>query len=326
MVKYIAAQCERSGMAVSKLDVDVEAAIFRPHTEGDRSGNRNQQRMDIVVRSWTWELHRQAKLPAPVEYATATGPVVLLIDVFYSDAMSHLNDVAFAALNEKDVLDSLCLKHRICEVDDACDKRSHRIKHHKYDGPIAEINRLRHRDAPPMVLLPLNFDVLGHASEKARLFLNALFRLEAHRSNTNTNFTSSACFDDHDPYSRTLSASQILHDSVMSKRWREVSTLTNKSTALHIINNASSVSYSLAAKAASAARFSSQSSSTTVVLGDDDDDDGNDHVSLYSSLTASLSLSAVSGASSDINENISQVDCNSPLAALRGMVGSGDES
>ena len=113
----------------------------------------------------------------------------------------------------------------------------------------------------------------------------------------------------------------------MSKRWREVSTLTNKSTALHIINNASSVSYSLAAKAASAARFSSQqSSSTTVVLGDDDDDDGNDHVSLYSSLTASLSLSAVSGASSDINENISQVDCNSPLAALRGMVGSGDES
>ena len=324
LCNFIVAQCKRSGMATSTLDVDSEAKIFGTHTEGEHNGNRNRQRMDIVVRSWTWELHRNAGLPVPTGFRKAKGPVTLLIDVFFSDAMSHLTDVTVKDLTNAEVVNSLCSANPICDVDGACDKRSHNIKHSKYDKPIAQINAAcRHSDTPPMVLLPLNFDVLGHASRQARDFLNALFRLEVHRSNTIMNLSLSIHADDYDTRARTMSAAQIHSDNVITKRWREVSTLINKSTTLHIIRNASSVSYSLAAKAANAVRFTSQQPNATVTIEDDDHDD--DHISLSGSSTASFNLSAVSGAVDDINLNSSQVDHNPLLAAGSGMVG-GDDS
>jgi hypothetical protein len=79
--------------------------------------------------------------------------------------------------------------------------------------------------------------------------------------------------DEDDDSNSNRALYQAVIDSTLSKRWREVSTLINKSTAAHIVRNAATVAISRAKDAANVLRYASTNSSSTVVGTDDDVND-----------------------------------------------------
>jgi hypothetical protein len=288
---YILEQCKRSSLETTTLTAECEAKIFATHATGDRQGMRSQQRMDIVIHRWTWELHKRADLPIPEEFQGAEGDVILLVDVFFSDILAYLHEASFAKIANDADLKKLSSASPLCDPNFVCMRRAAASKHKKYDANIKLMNANRPPGSPPYVLLPLNLDVLGYASKDTKSFLNALFRLEVHRKHHILSLQASQ-LDENDDSGSNSALHQSLLDNTLSKRWREVSTLINRSTAAHIIRNADSVSVSCAKNAANTLRFMPRVSSvttaaTTITINDtvdsvDDDvdsvlDNGNDN-------------------------------------------------
>ncbi len=128
------------------------------------------------------------------------------------------------------------------------------------------------------VLLPLNFDVLGYASNTTTSFLDTLFRLEAHHKSHVSDYFDNE-LDELDHYDNRHECLQSDTDKLLSKRWREVSTLINRCTTAHIMNNAQSVRIGHAKAASNLLRFSSSSPPSidkNSVINDSDDDNGGD--------------------------------------------------
>ena len=233
VVNFIFDQLKRAGLILSPANGAKEPQVF---PVDPITGKENQHRPDFILYEYPFasldKLHlSNPTLDAIKNMADPPQTVTVMFDVFFADILPSLNiyppetQGSITRTRTRTVADrqSLTLANFPHNAELLSRSQQAQRKLSKY-APFVEVYKRTH--GVEVVFIPLHFDALGWASKDTTSFLNYIFELEKKRDSDYP--------VTEDPHQEQ---SEIDNYSIVSKRWRELSTIIISGTCSNALAN-----------------------------------------------------------------------------------------